>query len=191
MALDEVSENARNVADEIVTAGGTAIAVVGSAAANADMIVQEALDHFGRLDVVGEQCGSDQWRAVPSHLPRSLESRVRFPLCTHACLGPLGLAASVGLGQRAANQNIFLLHLQCGLHQHVHRRKRRDICGQQGICDGRQDAERPRQCHHANRHQPDNGADFPIPRSSRCCATSSSPDGSQIWSCGLPIGPTR
>jgi 3-hydroxyacyl-CoA dehydrogenase/3a,7a,12a-trihydroxy-5b-cholest-24-enoyl-CoA hydratase len=90
--VNDISESARTVCERINTAGGTAIARVASAATEARLIVQTALDAFGRVDVVLNTTGlthvalfhlisAQDWdRVFESHFTSTLElARAAWP----------------------------------------------------------------------------------------------------------------
>src|SRR3954463_10193610 len=60
-------EPASTVADEIVMAGGVAIADTGdvSSASGAHALVDSALDRFGRIDIVLNNAGIIRWAGFP------------------------------------------------------------------------------------------------------------------------------
>ena len=85
IVVNDISESAHAVCERINAAGGTAIALVASAVTDARLIVQTALDAFGRVDVVLNVTGlthvalfhlisPEDWdRAFDSHFTSTLE----------------------------------------------------------------------------------------------------------------------
>jgi NAD(P)-dependent dehydrogenase (short-subunit alcohol dehydrogenase family) len=85
VVVNDISENAHAVCESINAAGGTAIASIASAVTEAKLIVQTALDAFGRIDVVLNTTGlthvglfhtisAEDWdRSFDSHFTSTLE----------------------------------------------------------------------------------------------------------------------
>jgi NAD(P)-dependent dehydrogenase (short-subunit alcohol dehydrogenase family) len=57
VVVNDISDRARTVADEINAAGGEAIAIVANTATDADAIIEQTLKAFGRLDIVINSSG--------------------------------------------------------------------------------------------------------------------------------------
>jgi NAD(P)-dependent dehydrogenase (short-subunit alcohol dehydrogenase family) len=92
LVVNDISDSAHAVCERINSAGGTAIAQVASAATDAKLIVQTALDAFGRVDVVlnttglthvalFHQISPEDWdRVFESHFTSTLElARAAWP----------------------------------------------------------------------------------------------------------------
>jgi 3-hydroxyacyl-CoA dehydrogenase/3a,7a,12a-trihydroxy-5b-cholest-24-enoyl-CoA hydratase len=107
IVVNDISDSAHAVCERITAAGGTAAALVASAATEAERIVQTALDAFGRVDLVLNMTGlthvalfhqisAEDWdRVFDSHFTSTLElARAAWPALSASGNGRLINAAS-------------------------------------------------------------------------------------------------
>jgi len=107
IVVNDINGSARAVRDRIDAAGGSAVAVVASAATEAGQIVQTALDAFGRIDIVLNTTGlthvglfhtiaaADWDRVFASHFTATLElTRAAWPALSASGNGRLINSAS-------------------------------------------------------------------------------------------------
>jgi NAD(P)-dependent dehydrogenase (short-subunit alcohol dehydrogenase family) len=107
VVVNDVGDSARAVCERITAAGGTAVPVISSAAAEAGSIVRTALDAFGRVDIVVNMTGlthvalfhqisPEDWnRVFDSHFTSTLEmARAAWASLTASGNGRLINAAS-------------------------------------------------------------------------------------------------